>query len=80
MKRTDDMTFEEWQAYWHRTYAQLFGKGDADKWLKDNLTRDTIMKELWIKKGFKTYGQYRQWETTHAQERNEFFERRGVKW
>lgn len=80
MKRIDEMTFEEWQAHWYRVHVQLFGKGEADKWLKDNLARDTVFKEMWIQYGIKTYGQYRQWETTHLKERNEFYERRGVKW
>lgn len=69
------MTLEQYQAYWYRKYAEVFGKHEADQWLRDNLAHHTAMKQLWIQKGFKTVGEYDDWEKDHIEERNEFFRR-----
>lgn len=74
---TDDMTFERWQTYWYSLNKDIFGEGEANKWLKRNLNHHTIMKKLWIDKGLKTYGDYRKWEAEHIEERNDYFRKRG---
>lgn len=73
----DDMTFEQWQTYWYKLNRDIFGEGEAKKWLKQNLNHHTILKQLWIEYGFKTYGDYRKWELTHIEERNAYFRERG---
>lgn len=80
IRNMDDLTFEMWQAEWYRLNRDLFGEREANRWLKANLNHHTILKKLWIEKGFKTYGEYRVWETEHIAERNAYFEARGVKY
>jgi hypothetical protein len=75
MKNIEDMTLEEYQKYWYDRYFELFGKGAADKWLKDNLNHHTALKALWIAKGFRTVGEFESWEKGHAEERDEFLGR-----
>ena len=73
----DSLTFEQWQTHWFNLHRELFGEREAMNWLKDNLNHHTIMKQLWIDKGFKTYGEYRKWECNHIDERNEYCRKRG---
>lgn len=71
------MNFEQWQMSYYKIHLALFGKREADQWLSDNLVHHTILKELWIEKGFKTYGEYAEWEKEHIKERNEYFKKKG---
>ena len=75
----DEMTFEEWQAYWYRKNEEIFGEAKAREFMLQDLEKDTAMKELWMAKGFKTVGEYVTWEKDHMEERNEFFRKRGAK-
>lgn len=77
MERSSNMTFEQWEMSYYKIHLELFGKREADKWLSDNLTHHTVLKELWMEKGFKTYGEYEAWEKDHIAERNAYCHAKG---
>lgn len=77
MEQLSDLSFEQWEMHYYRIHKELFGKKEADQWLSDNLGHHTVLKELWMEKGFKTYGEYSEWEKDHIQERNEYCRKRG---
>ena len=70
-----NMTLEQYQAFWYRKYFEIFGKHEADRWLKENLAHHTALKTLWIAKGIKTVGEFEEWEKTHMEEKEEFLRR-----
>lgn len=72
------MSLEEYEMYWYRLRMQIFGSKNANDWLKANRNSHLIMKQLWMEKGFKTYGEFEEWDVDHRAERNEYFRKRGV--
>lgn len=73
----DDMTLEQYEKYWYDIEAELFGSAKAKEYQQADRTHYLIMKQLWMEKGFHKYKQYREWEETHKEERNEYFRRKG---
>lgn len=72
------MGFWERVNYEYEIYINFFGKAYADDWLGINRPLHLSMEKLWRTHGFKTYGEYLDWETTHMDERNEYYQKEGV--
>lgn len=67
-----DQTFNQWIAMWHDLNVALFGEAEAKEMAKDDAARNNALRKLWKVKGFKTLGEFEEWEKTHMEEKNAF--------
>ena len=72
------------QTFWDRVQEEydlriaLFGKDQADEWSRRNRPLHLVQEQLWREKGFKTRGEYDDWEENHKEERNAYLKAKGV--
>ena len=74
MKDVRDMTFDEWYKMWDDLNVALFGEEEAKLYRELDRRRNRALKALWIAKGFKTYGEFEDWEREHMADKNAFME------
>lgn len=77
MKEYKELNFNEWLKHWHDLHVALFGEEIANEMAKKDMRHNSILKKLWQEKGFKTIGEYAEWEKDHLEERNDFFRKNG---
>lgn len=73
-----DLTFSQWIAMWNDLNVALFGEEEAKEYAKKDAPRNNALRKLWKAKGFKTVGEYEEWEKDHFKERDAYLRRLGV--
>lgn len=75
MKDYKDLTFDEWYAMWDDLNKAIFGDEQAKLYREMDRPRNRALKALWKAKGFRTVGEFEEWEKTHIREKKAFLER-----
>ena len=70
-----DLSFDEWLQQWHDLNVAVFGQAEAMRYWKEDKRRNDALRKLWKVKGFKTLGQFEEWEKDHMKEKNDFIRR-----
>lgn len=74
-KYEDEMTIDQWLAKWYDLNVTIFGEAEADKYWEEDRPKNNALRKLWKVKGFTKYGQFREWEKDHMEEKRAFLER-----
>lgn len=77
MSEFENMTLEQYEKYWLDKQIAILGSVEAKKLQSETRNHYLIMKQLWMSKGFKKYGEYERWGKDHKAERNAYFRERG---
>lgn len=72
MKDVKDMTFDEWLKMWSDLNRVFFDEEEIKEFEKQDKPRNEALRKLWKVKGFKTVGEFEEWEKTHMEEKNAF--------
>lgn len=78
IKPYEQLTFDEWIKYWYDLDVAIFGEAEAKNHMMEESAKNEAMRKLWKAKGFKTVGEYEEWEKDHFKERDAYLRRLGV--
>lgn len=70
-----NMTFQQWIKKWEDLNVVLFGEEGAKLYHELDKPRNKALWKLWQIHGFKTVGEFEDWEREHMAEKNAFLER-----